>query len=52
MLLSGSLDKSVKIWDIEVGVNIRNLDGIKEGIYCMCAFEKYACFGGEKSVYI
>jgi hypothetical protein len=34
-IISCSLDKSIKIWDLHTGIFIRQLDGHTEGIYCM-----------------
>ena len=34
MLISGSVDKAIKIWDLESGKELRTLDG-KAGISCL-----------------
>jgi WD40 repeat protein len=36
MIVSGSADKSIKIWDVETGTNIKTLNGHSNYVYCVC----------------
>lgn len=35
LLLTGSLDGSVKLWDIERGELVRNLEGFQDAVICL-----------------
>ena len=52
LAISGSLDKTLKIWDVKCGSCIQTLNGHSDGVWCMAVLGKRHIVSGSKDDYL